>query len=316
MNHRDVERHSRPQARLLPEHIKNLLRYYIECVREDEGLPIQASRNDAGKRFIPWPHQSDLWHFEGTHPSITLTPDQFGFSEKLSPSGVLLYGYPMYIEAGRTAIPIFTWPIEYELHGSRELWIHASPEWPQMNPEYMKGFARTPEEQRDILDSLGLLDVTDDPPDGFIIDILERMKDMGLLQDVREPLELKNLAPRPKGAGICNCAALFVTERPRFTAGLIRDLEEMVKTGARDWNTTALGAMFGERGIREENQTAIEVVPLNEEQRQAFQTALSSPLSAVTGPPGTGKSQIVVSMIADSYLPGLCTKYRQKVRTG
>ena len=304
MNRRDSERHSRPRARLLPDRIKNLLRYYTECVREDEGQPIRPSRNDVGKRFIPWPYPYDLWHMDGTEPRITLKPDQSGFGNELTPEGVLLYGYPMYIEAGRTVIPVFTWPVEYELHGSRELWLHASREWPQMNPEYLKGFARTPEEQREILESLGLLDITDDPPDGVIVDILERMKGMGLLQDTQEPLEPQNLAsrPSPRDSGIFNCAALFATERPRFTAGLIRDLEEMIHTGAPGWNTTALGTMFGERGVREDNQTAIEIVPLNEEQRQAFQTAISSPLTVVTGPPGTGKSQIVVSLIADSYL--------------
>ena len=302
MNRRGPERHSRPRAQPLPDHVENLLRYYIECVREDEGQPIRAYRNDAGKRFLPWPYQSDLWYLEDTEPRITLAPDQLAFGNELTPDGTLLYGYPIYIEAGLTAIPIFTWPIEYKLHGSRELCLRGIPEWPQMNPEYLKRFARTPEEQRELLDSLGLLDVTDDPPDGLIIDILERMKDMGLLQDVVEPLEPQNLAPRPKGAGICNCAALFATERPRFTAGLVRDLEEMVRTGAPEWNSTALGTMFGEGGVREDNQTAIEIVPLNEEQRRAFQTAISSSLTVVTGPPGTGKSQIVVSLIADSYL--------------
>ena len=301
MNRRIVERHPRSRAQLLPDHIENLLRYYIECVREDEGQPIRANRNDAGKRFLPWPYESDLWYLDDTEPRITLAPDQLAFGNELKPGGALLYGYPMYIEAARTAIPVFTWPIEYELR-SRELWLRPIPEWPQLNPEYLKRFASTPEEQHEILESLGLLDVTDDPPDGLIVDILERMKGMGLLQDVRESLEPKNLASRPKDAGICNCAALFATERPRFTAGLIRDLEEMVHTGAPGWNTTALGTIFGEKGVHENNQPATEIVPLNEEQRQAFQTAISSPLTVVTGPPGTGKSQIVVSMIADSYL--------------
>lgn len=302
MNRRSAERHSRPQAGRLPDRIESLLRYYTECVRQDEGLPIRANRNEAGKRFLPWPYQSDLWHLDDTEPRITLTSNQLEFSNELKPGGALSYGYPMYIEATRSAIPVFTWPIEYELHGSRELWLHPIPEWPQMNPEYLKRFASTPEEQREILESLGLHDDTDEPPDGLIVDILDRMKDMGLLQDVREPLEPRNLASRPKDSGVSNCAALFATERPRFTAGLIRDLEDMIRTGAPGWNTTALGTMFGESGIRENNQTAIEIVPLNEEQRQAFQTAISSPLTVVTGPPGTGKSQIVVSLIADSYL--------------
>ena len=114
-----------------------------------------------------------------------------------------------------------------------------------MNPEYLKKIARTSEEQRAALDLLGLLDTTDDPPG--LAAILKRMEDMGLLQDVREPLIPRKLS-RPQGDGIWNCAALFATERPSFTAGLIRDLEEMVQSGAPEWDSTALGTMLGVQG--------------------------------------------------------------------
>ena len=79
----------------------------------------------------------------------------------------------------------------------------------------------------------------------------------------------------------------------------------MVESGAPGWDSTALGTMLGiRRDASEEEQTAVEVVSLNEEQRQAVRKAASSPLTVVTGPPGTGKSQIVVSMIADAYMRG------------
>ena len=298
--------HPNPQARPLPERIKNLLRYYIECVRQDEGQSVHAVLDDKGRQFIPWPFPSALWCLDDADPRITLDPDQSRFADELrrrSGGGTLLYGYPTYIRRQNEVIPLFTWPIEYELNG-RELWLHAAPEWPQMNPTYLRTLASTEEEQREILDALGLLDIMDDPPDGFILNLLKRMENMGLLQDVREPLDPQRLS-NPQGAGIYNCAALFATERPRFTDGLIRDLEEMVESGAPGWDSTALGTMLGgQRGASEEEQTAIEVVPLNEEQRQAVRKAISSPLTAVTGPPGTGKSQIVVSMIADGYMRG------------
>ena len=298
--------HPHPQARPLPERIKNLLRYYIECVRQDEGQSIRAFLDDAGKRFVPWPFPSDLWCLDDAEPRITLDPDQSRFADELrrrSGGGALLYGYPTYIGRQNEVIPLFTWPIEYELNG-RELWLHASPEWPQMNPTYLRRLASTEEEQREILDALGLLDTTEDPSEDFIRGILKRMEDKGLLQDVREPLDPERLSG-PQGTGICNYAALFATERPRFTAGLIHDLEEMVESGAPGWDSTALGTMLGiRRDASEEEQTAVEVVSLNEEQRQAVRKAASSPLTVVTGPPGTGKSQIVVSMIADAYMRG------------
>ena len=133
---------------------------------------------------------------------------------------------------------------------------------------------------------------------------------MGLVQDVRETLDPRRLSKAlptdlHQGVGIYNLAALFAAERPRFTAGLIRDLDEMVRTGAPGWSSTAMGAMLGvQKGTRQVDQAAVEVVPLNEQQREAVRKSISSPLTAVTGPPGTGKSQIVVSMIADAYLRG------------
>ena len=290
------------------------MRYYIECVREDEGQSVSVYLGDAGKRFILWPFPSDLSRLDDAEPRATLGTDQLKFANELRGTpggGGLLYGYPTYIEVKQTAryaVPLFTWPIEYELN-DRELWLQASTEWPQMNPDYLRKLAFTAEEQREILDSLGLLDTTDDPPDGLIFELLKRMEEMGLLQNVLEPLDPEKLSnpcliTGVKAQATINCAALFAAERPTYTAGVIRDLHDMVQD-APGWFTTALAPMLGEReDPSEEGQTAVEAVPLNEEQREAVRKAINSPLTAVTGPPGTGKSQIVVSMIADAYIRG------------
>src|SRR5207249_2935473 len=43
----------------------------------------------------------------------------------------------------------------------------------------------------------------------------------------------------------------------------------------------------------------LEVLPLNAEQRQSVVQGLSAPLTVVTGPPGTGKSQVVTSLLVN-----------------
>ena len=48
----------------------------------------------------------------------------------------------------------------------------------------------------------------------------------------------------------------------------------------------------------------VEVVPLNDEQRRAVHAGLERPLTVVTGPPGTGKSQVVIALLANAYLRG------------
>ena len=291
------------------DRLKNLLRYYIECVRIDEGQPVRASLREAGKRFVPWPLPSDLQCSDDPQLRVPLNRRQFAFVSELEETHYpdLLYGYPTYISAERQVIPLFTWSVRYELRGW-ELWLNAVPEGLQINPEYLETLSLREGERREILDSLGLLDPTDYLPD--IFDILDRIEDMGLLHEVLEPLDPQNLSEVPRSgsnhsAGIHNCAALFATRQPPYTRGLVRELREMVQMDASGWSRTALGSLLRKQKVaRREGQVAVEVVPLNEEQREAVRKAATSPLTAVTGPPGTGKSQIVVSMIADAYMRG------------
>ena len=159
MDSRDAGSHPYSPAGLLSDRDKNLLRYYIECARQDEGQLIRVFPNDAGKRFILWPSSPDLWHLDATDLRILLGSDQFRFANELKrtpAAGALLYGYPMHIDQHASVVPLFTWSIEYELHG-QELLLYVMPEWPQMNPAYLTRMARTTEEQREVLDSLGNL---------------------------------------------------------------------------------------------------------------------------------------------------------------
>jgi len=46
------------------------------------------------------------------------------------------------------------------------------------------------------------------------------------------------------------------------------------------------------------------VTPMNTEQRQACESALTSPITVITGPPGTGKSQLILNIIANAVVRG------------
>ena len=239
--------------------------------------------------------------------------------QRALPYGSLLYGYPTYIDVNSArVIPLFTWPVDYEISGW-EMWLRITPEWPQMNPQlFEQTCTQQPKSRCRFLAALDLLDNVEDPPDNLIVEILNRMEMMGFLQSLREQINPQALSSisRKKGfdrPGIHNCAALFLTNPPTYTRGLIRDLTEMVERNSPGWENTAFGTVMGERKITSKEEHApFEVVPLNEEQRQAVRKAMSSPFTAVTGPPGTGKSQIVVSMIADAYMRGESVLFTSK----
>jgi hypothetical protein len=48
------------------------------------------------------------------------------------------------------------------------------------------------------------------------------------------------------------------------------------------------------------NHALLEPLPLNTEQREAIEHALTRPLTVITGPPGTGKSQVVSSLLINA----------------
>ena len=61
-----------------------------------------------------------------------------------------------------------------------------------------------------------------------------------------------------------------------------------------------------------EDRPILEVVPHNTEQRQAVVQGLSAPLTVVTGPPGTGKSQVVTSLLANMAFQGESVLFSSK----
>jgi len=56
----------------------------------------------------------------------------------------------------------------------------------------------------------------------------------------------------------------------------------------------------------------LEVLPLNSEQRQAVRQALSNALTVITGPPGTGKSQVVTSILVNAAWQGKTVLFASK----
>jgi len=106
--------------------------------------------------------------------------------------------------------------------------------------------------------------------------------------------------------GIYNTAGIFPSERSRYTVGLERELNDFIVKTEEECRGSALENWIN-KDLKNKNSTSyhlIEPLPLNEEQRQAVEKALSEPLTVVTGPPGTGKSQVVTNILVNSVYNG------------
>lgn len=102
--------------------------------------------------------------------------------------------------------------------------------------------------------------------------------------------------------GIYNCAAVFVGEKSKYTVGLEKDLKDLTKLSPSEYVDSALGGWINNTvgPPKISDNVLLEPIPLNEEQREAVLKGLESPLTVITGPPGTGKSQVVTNLIVNA----------------
>lgn len=107
--------------------------------------------------------------------------------------------------------------------------------------------------------------------------------------------------------GIYNRAILIIGERSPFTQGLETELKSLTEIQPDIYESTALGQWIGgniPKNESEESSPLLEVLPLNSEQREAIQSSLQNSLTIITGPPGTGKSQVVSNLLINAVWQG------------
>lgn len=108
--------------------------------------------------------------------------------------------------------------------------------------------------------------------------------------------------------GIYNRAVLIMAEKSPFTQGLEQELRELANLPPSKFQNTALGRWLRNEAVPDEPtkpaEPLLEVLPMNSEQRQAVASALTRPVTIITGPPGTGKSQVVTNLLANAAWSG------------
>lgn len=110
--------------------------------------------------------------------------------------------------------------------------------------------------------------------------------------------------------GLYNRPVLILGDKSQYVAGLEAELNKLGKMSDEDIRGTALHRwLYGELGAPQADPSGaldplLEVLPLNEEQREAVVHAIADPLVVITGPPGTGKSQVVTSILINSAWKG------------
>jgi len=195
---------------------------------------------------------------------------------------------------------------------------------PEINLGWLEfAFSRNLDRQRSFLTACGFLNrglQIDEPPGlekGELIPSLSTLVaalSAFMPEKVREPLHIESVPEdplcEPFPTGIYNRAVVMLAKRTKYTATLLKELAAIESMSDEVLERTALSHFFlSDRGqvksggLLHESVVA-DVAALNGEQRQATASLLLRDVSVITGPPGTGKSQVVSSTIANARLRG------------
>ncbi|MGI8313007.1 caspase, EACC1-associated type [Saccharopolyspora hattusasensis] len=137
--------------------------------------------------------------------------------------------------------------------------------------------------------------------------------------DLREDFKLIDAQPLQPGdlatsidvdtpaQGARNAAILFLApQKNQSSNGLLKDLDRISRNvGAI--RGTALGALLEESGVHQEPEDGFQLVApllLNEGQESVIKAAMTRRLTVATGPPGTGKSQLVGNLVTTAVSNG------------
>lgn len=297
-----------------------LFRFYSECVDAEDRQSLSFKLSGINKSFIsPWVDGASEPLLTTATVQCQITPKSHAaFLQKgrLETGNAvnLFYGYPVVIDADDFLTPVFFISVESVETQSGEFRLRVpDPSAVMLNHHLFRKARFSVEELQDIQQQL------EDEYGSFAA----RLRDAAELLGVVDPLhESEGFEPLPRAGESTdrwiNRGVLFRSERSMYTASLRRELEALTKYERLQQSipTTALGAL-----LRLNSDTATswaraspvcQILPLNDAQVSAARAALGDRITVVTGPPGTGKSQVIIDVLATCARDGRSVLFASK----
>jgi len=314
---------------------RKLVSYYSECLRNEEGADASAFIDDIGKKYIyasgigDWsPKTGKKWNYVLPIGDYNQDFVQTILAQN-NIDNIVIFGYPL--EAVRIKSntgpdtrlirPVFQYILNTNFT-ENTLNINTVDSQPEISLEWMKYSLKNYSQQFHFLSHCGLINQSRaiDEPMGYTSDDvrpnleeLVRRLSTFMPKKVREPLNIRsinaNAIPTDFKNGIYNKAVIMIGNRTNFTQTLLKELTIIGSHSDEALNKTALKYLFTKTDEVEKTleskpheETVADALLMNAEQRESVASILTNNLSVVTGPPGTGKSQVVMGAIANARL--------------
>ncbi|EWM17858.1 AAA domain-containing protein [Kutzneria sp. 744] len=284
-----------------------LLEYYRKCLAAETSSMQLMGVEEVGESYVCWEGEERLLSGDvEADGSVPTPPEAVELVERaIEEEAQLWCGYPTVVvvksDDGKRFpthrfAPLFIRRVEIRVDGD-ELRLCAVGE-PELHPQ-LRGAA--PDDFRPMWRGGAHHEMVRE-----VRSALEKYAElpvMGLL----DPSSLEPVIDvRTPNSGSRNSAVLFVisTVRDQSSSQVATELDEIGRRAAAVGNT-ALGALLGPAAQPVEPKwEPVTPMRLNEGQQAVIESAMVNRLTVATGPPGTGKSQLVANLVATAVANG------------
>lgn len=301
--------------------LSKLCKYYSACLAEDAGTEVSVfAQSKYGLDYkeideLPLEDTSELFKYSEVQDFLKST--------KRDRTKALYFGYPSVLKhikskrsdwEGFKVEPVFLFPFHKSSEDENSFYVDLN--FPIINKHVVANYTQASgaeliSEIVHLEEELGLGAEQDSPE---LDELAQRLK--AIRPDWRwvESLNPYNLSAEPplgeiEQEGIYNRATVLkVKQAPSsYTRGLEFELDQLAQLKEENYKDTALGKWLSRDITKNEKRnlnSLLNVFPMNLEQREAISKSLSEELTVITGPPGTGKSQVVSNLVVNSRWQG------------
>ena len=286
-----------------------LCRYLSTCVLAESANTLVMFQDLNKKGFL---HDTGAEHLVSGAQDWTPVPMRLGrhldAMGTTKPDAAFIYGWPVLVARNQKNYPVIAslFQVSVGVEQRDSQWIGVAESEPEFNLAIVAGelFDMSAKEEIDALVGEGL-------PFGDAAALVQVARHIAEVLDVGvvsalDPQSLHrqcDVAP-----GVYNAALWIRANGGGASQSLRKEFDELARR--QDWTATAAAYLVPDRphpanraGASSTNPLAAPL-PCNGSQESALDRFRRDPLTIVTGPPGTGKTQLVVNAVTNAWLDG------------